>query len=214
MRVGTALMQAVQVAAVNGSIRVPGAPGPAPTVHASLLGVDALLFLAVDEHEHERRRSAGMTAVFDKDSLWLLSRLPHGEAVCVADLTDRERRGLRGLPRGVAIVAGGEVTRLSIPPVSIRLAVVTDDVPDRGLDRASKFAPFAPRMLVLPGPTDDLASTEVEARFYGIGLAVAGSDSVITMADPEPARRSIGPVTWRVREQAYAAFLETVGECA
>jgi hypothetical protein len=203
-------MRAVQTAVVNGSVTIPGAPAPASSVRACLLGVDALLFIAVDEHEHQRRRTVGMTAICDRDALWLLSRLPHGEAVRVADLTARERRGLRALPRGVVAAAAGRVTRLSTPPVIIRLAVVVDEAPDRGLDRASRFAPFAPRLLVLTRPTADLASTEVEARFYGIGLAVAGSDGVITMAEPEPARRSTGPVTWRVREQAYAAFLDGV----
>ena len=105
----------------------------------------------------------------------LLSRLPHGEAVRTADLTETERRDLCLLPRGAADIAAGTVTRLALPPVAIRLAIVTDDVVDRGLDRASRFAPFAPRLLVLTGPTDDLAFAEAEARFYGIGLAAARS---------------------------------------
>jgi hypothetical protein len=46
--------------------------------------------------------AAGLTTVCDRDSLRLLSRLPHGEAVRAADLTDVERR----LPRSVAEVAG------------------------------------------------------------------------------------------------------------
>jgi hypothetical protein len=139
--------------------------------------------------------------------LCLLSHLPHGEAIQVADLTALERRGLRRLPRSVAEIAGGTVTRLAIPPVTIRLVIVVDDVLDRGLDRASRFAPFAPRLLVLTRPPDDLGSAQVEAQFYGIGLAVAGIDGVVMAADPEPAKRSVGPVTWRIREEAYAAFL-------
>jgi hypothetical protein len=125
-----------------------------------------------------------------------------------------ERRGLRRLPRSVAEVAGGRVTRLAIPPVTIRLAIVIDEVLDRGLDRASRFAQFAPRLLVLTGPPDDLACAQAEARFYGIGLAMTGADAVVMLADPEPARRSAGPVTWRVREEAYAAFLASAGACA
>jgi hypothetical protein len=94
------------------------------------------------------------------------------------------------------------------------LVIVIDDVPDRGLDRASMFAAFAPRLLVLTAPSDDLASIEVEARFYGIGLAVAGAEGVTMVADPEPARKSAGPVTWRVREEAYEALLATADVCA
>jgi hypothetical protein len=97
--------------------------------------------------------------------------------------------------------------------VTLRLAIVIDDVLDRGLDRASRFAPFAPRLLVLTGPAADLAFAEVEARFYGIGLAAAGADDVVILADPEPPRRAAGPVTWRVREEAYAAFLAAAEAC-
>ncbi len=207
-------MQAVEKAVVDGSIKIPGLPATVSGIRGSLLGVDALLFLGLDEHEHRRRRAAGLTTVCDRDSLRLLSRLPHGEAVRVADLTDLERRGLHRLSPNVAEIAGDRVTRLATPPVTIRLAVVVDDVLDRGLDRASRFAPFAPRLLVLTGPPDDLASAQVEAGFYGIGMAMAGADGVVMVADPEPAKRSAGPVTWRVREEAYAAFLAAAGACA
>lgn len=195
------------MAVMDGSITIPGQPATVWRVHGCLLGVDALLFLGLDEYEHRRRRAAGMTTVCDRDSLRLLSRLPHGESVRVADLTDLERRDLRRLPPCVAKIAEGNVTRLAIPPVTIRLAIVVDDVLDRGLDRASRFAPFAPRLLILTGPPDDPACAEVEARFYGIGLAMAGAAGVVMVADPEAAKRSAGPVTWRVREEAYAAFL-------
>jgi hypothetical protein len=208
------LMQAVEMAIMDGSIKIPGLPATVSGVRGCLVGVDALLFLCLDEHEHRRRCAAGLATVRDRESLRLLSRLPHGEPVRVADLTDLERRSLRRLPHNVAEIAGGRVTRLAVPPVTIRLAIVVDDVLDRGLDQASRFAPFAPRLLVLTGPPDDLACAQVEARFYGIGLAVAGVHGVVMVADPEPAKRSAGPVTWRVREEAYAAFLAAAGACA
>lgn len=200
-------VQALEMAVTDGSIKVPGLPAAVSGVRGRLLGVDAYLLLALDEHEHQRRRMAGLTTICDPAALLLLSRLPHGEAVRTADLTETERRDLCLLPRGAADIAAGTVTRLALPPVAIRLAIVTDDVIDRGLDRASRFAPFAPRLLVLTGPADDLAFAEAEARFYGIGLAAARDDRVAMLADPEPPRRAAGPVTWRVREEAYAAFL-------
>jgi hypothetical protein len=215
--IAASLVQAVETAVVDGSIKIPGRPATVSCVRGCLLGVDALLFLGLDEHEHRRRHAAGLATICDRDSLRLLSRLPHGEGVRVADLTDLERRGLCRLPRSVAEIAAGRVTRLAIPPVTIRLAIVVDDVLDRGLDRASRFASFAPRLLVLTGPPDDLACAQVEARFYGIGLAVARADGaagVVMVADPEPAKKSAGPVTWRVREEAYAAFLAAGAACA
>lgn len=207
MPVEIPLMQALEMAVMDGSIKVPGLPATVSGVRGCLLGVNAYLLVSLDEHEHQRRRTAGLTTICDGDALRLLSRLPHGEAVRVADLTETERRSLRRLPRSAAEVAGGRVTRLALPPVTLRLAIVMDDAVDRGLDRASRFAPFAPRLLVLTGPTVDLAFAEVEARFYGIGLAAAGADGMVMLADPEPPRRAAGPVTWRVREEAYAAFL-------
>jgi hypothetical protein len=201
------------MAVQNGNVKVPGLPAAFSPVRGRLLGVDALLLLEVDEDEHRRRSALGLTTALDRESLCLLSRLPHGDAVRVIDLTDLERRALRRIPHGVAELVGGRVTRLAIPPVTIRLVIVIDDVPDRGLDRASMFAAFAPRLLVLTEPSDDLANVEVEARFYGIGLAVGGPDGVAVVADPEPARRSVGPVTWRVREEAYEAFLASAAAC-
>jgi hypothetical protein len=202
-------MQAIEMAVLDGSIKVPGMPAAVLGVRGSLLGVDTYLLMNLDEHEHQRRRATGLTTICDRDALRLLSRLPHGEAVRVTDLSEVERRGLPRLPRGAADVTAGRVTRLVLPPVTLRLAIVIDDALDRGFDRASKFAPFAPRLLVLTGPGADLAFGEVEARFYGIGLAVAGADGMIMLVDPEPPRRAAGPVTWGVREQAYAAFLAT-----
>jgi hypothetical protein len=207
MPVEIPLIQALETAILDGSVKVPGLPAAVSGVRGCLLGVDAFLLVSLDEYEHQRRRAAGLTTICDGDALRLLSRLPHGEAVRVADLTETERRSLRRLPRGAAEVAGGRVTRLGLPPVTLRLAIVMDDAVDRGLDRASRFAPFAPRLLVLTGPAADPAFAEAEARFYGIGLAVAGADGVVMLADPEPPRRVMGPVTWRVREQAYGAYL-------
>jgi hypothetical protein len=200
-------VQELEMAVTDGSIKIPGLPAAVLGVRGRLLGVDAYLLMALDEHEHHRRRAAGLTTICDPAVLRLLSRLPHGEAVRAADLTETERRDLGRLPRGAASITGSTVTRLALQPVAIRLAIVTDDVVDRGLDRASRFAPFAPRLLVLTGPTDDLVFAEAEARFYGIGLAVAHADGVAMLADPEPPRRAAGPVTWRVREEAYAVFL-------
>ncbi len=204
-------MEAIKAAVMDGPTKFPGLTAAVSCVRGCLLGVDAYLLLCVDESEHQRRRAAGLNTVRDRDLLRLLSSLPHGEPVQVADLTDTERRGLRRLPRSVAEIAGGRVTRLAIPPVTIRLVIVTDDALDRGLDRASRFAPFAPRLLVLTQPTDDLAYAQVEARFYGIGLAIARADGAVMLAAPEPPRKSAGPATWRVREQAYAAYLASSG---
>jgi hypothetical protein len=207
MPVETPLMQAIETAVMDGSIKVPGLPAAVPGVSGCLLGVDSYLLMSLDEDEHQRRGAAGLTTICDRDTLRLLSRLPHGEAIRLADLTETERRGVRSLPGGLAHVSAGRVTRLALPPVSVSLAIVIDDVLDRGLDRASRFAPFAPRLLILTGADGEPAFAEVEAGFYGIGLAVPGADGLVMLADPAPPRRTAGPVTWRLREEAYGLFL-------
>jgi hypothetical protein len=176
-------------------------------LQAGILGVDASLLLKIHEQEHNRRRACGLTEISDRDSLRLLSDLPHGEPVRIADLNDRERTCLQHLPEGTVIIEGGLLTRLALPPVRIQLAVVSDKDPDRGLDRASKFAPFSPRFLVLTRVPDDLAGVEVEARFYGIGLAVVERDALHMVTEPQVVRHRIGPVTWRICEEAYASYL-------
>lgn len=214
MLVDAPLIQAIELAVEDGAIKVPHLPAPVSGVRGCLLGVDAYLLLGLDEHEHQRRQDSGLTAICDRDSLRLLFRLPHGEAVHVADLTDTERQGLHRLPPGVAEIGSGTVIRLALPPVTIRLAIVADHNLNRGLDRASRFAPFAPRLLALTTPPNDVAYAQVEARFYEIGLATIGSDGVVMLAEPEPPKRTAGPVTWRVREEAYAAYLAAAPTCA
>jgi len=192
------------IAGACGSGQACAAPSWIP---GRILGVDAWLLLDLDEAEHRRRRERGLGSVISREFLRLLSDLPHGEAVRVVDLTSPERRCLGRLPCGVVDAAGGWVTRLALPPVTIDLAIVTGNDPDRGLDSASRFAPFARRLLVLTRPPRDLPNVEAEARFYGIGLAIADEAEGVIVVHPEPLSTAIGPVTWRVSEEAYAAYL-------
>jgi hypothetical protein len=206
-----ALMQTIEAAAVAGAIEIPGPPPTATSgIHSHLLGEEVYLLFDLDEREHQRRRACGLTAIDDRESLHLLSSLPQGEAVQVADLGDAERGRIRRLPPGAAEVSGGLVTRLAVPPVTLRLAIVADDDAGRGLDRASRFAPFSSRLLVLTEATDNLPKVEVEARFYGIGLVAMANADVVVLVNPAPPKRTVGPVSWRVREQAYAAYCAAV----
>ena len=57
------------MAVTDGSIKVPGLPAAVSGVRGRLLGVDAYLLLALDEHEHQRRRTAGLTTICDPAAL-------------------------------------------------------------------------------------------------------------------------------------------------
>ena len=69
------------MAIMGGSIKIPGMPAAVTGVRGCLLGVEAYLLLDLDKHEHQRRHETGLTTICDRDSLRLLSGLPHGEAV-------------------------------------------------------------------------------------------------------------------------------------
>jgi len=192
----------------KGAFRRFAAMSPGLAVPVQIQGVEACLLLDLDECEHRRRRACGLVSITARESLRLLANLPHAEQVRILDLSVAERRLLRSMPSGAVEVSGKWVTRLIRPAVALGLFVVADDDPERGLDLASTFAPFAPRILALTRRPSDLSTVEIEARFYGIGLSIVDRDSVQTLVEPEPLIRTAGPVTWRVREEAYAAYLK------
>src|SRR5580693_5933390 len=81
MPVETPLMQAIEMAVIERSIKVPGLSAAVLGIRGCVLGVDTYMLMDLDEHEHQRRRAIGLTTICDRDVLRLLSRLPHGETV-------------------------------------------------------------------------------------------------------------------------------------
>jgi hypothetical protein len=178
---------------------------------AHLLGVNVRVLLDVDHLEHERRQAAGLGALTSRPALRVLCTLPAGERVRVADLTPPELRQIAALPPGAVDRDHGGVTRCAVPVVSLRCVVVIDRNWHRGLDRASTFAPFTSRILALPTAPRSLEPLVLEANFYGIGVVVTSPARTAVVAAPAAFRPSVlGPVAWRLREEAYAMLLASL----
>lgn len=172
-----------------------------------LLGTVVDVLVVVDAVEHSRRLAAQCGALDDLQLLDLLCDLPRWEPVPLRALTAAERRRLGDVPPGVVTIADHAVVRAAGPPVAGVLAVVTASAWDRGLNRASRFAPVATRVLVLPRPTPHVAHVAAEAAHYGIGLVIPAGSSLRVAVQPQLWReRRFSPGGWLFREQVYAAL--------
>jgi hypothetical protein len=207
MMTGAMLTEAIRLVPGGGTL---GQPSQIEriAIQARLADGETWALARLDRGEHERRRSCGLGALTDRDCLRFLSCLPEGEPVRLVDLTNAEREQLSAVPVGAVDMSRNLVTRRARPPISIGLVVVADDDAERGLDRASEFAQFCARMLVLGQRPDDLVTLKMEACFYGIGLAVVRDSALSVILHPEPTSMTPGPVSWRLLEQVYAAHLE------
>lgn len=174
---------------------------PAPHMPA------ARLHLTLDPAEHQRRTLAGAGPVLDPGVLDLLLGLPAGIPVALADLTDRERKTARRLPKGAATLAAGEVTRLAVRPCTVHLATVhAPTVSKAALTRAERFAPFCARA-VLATHRPHTPETLIEADYWGIGIIWQRPDGEQeVLVEPRPWRlMRHSPAGWRFVEHAYAA---------
>ena len=174
----------------------------------ALMGQDAWLLIDSDSDELARREHSGTPTLTDRALLRVLCDLPHNERIPSGSLGPTDLQILADAPPGVVAVEGTWVMRLAAPPVSVLAAAVVDDHWDRGLDRASVYAGFCPRVLTLirkhSSEVDTLALSE--AGFYGVGVVDATNPhDVNVLVDPDCSPKRFGPVSWRLREQAYAA---------
>lgn len=174
---------------------------------------DALM--RVSHGEHERRAAAGIAAVTDLQVLDALLGLPLGMPVRSSDLSDRERVVLRSAPPGVVEASDGSVRRVLEAPVEVGLVVVRSARFREGLVRASAFAPFAQRVLLLPARPKRAADVLWEADAAGIGVWVGEPEDAEQLVAPAPwRRRYVKAAGWRFAEQAYGAWLSATGRSA
>lgn len=164
-------------------------------VPLSLQGTDALVFYQLDEAEVARRRTERAGRLDQLAALETLLQLPAGVPVALSDLPAPVRAGIRRLPAGAVSLSGQRgrrvVTRRAVRPVTVDLAVVraTGRGWKSGLERASRFAPFCARAVLLDCPPPQLDDLAMEADFYGIGVLLADETGEVAMAlRPEPYR--------------------------
>lgn len=169
-----------------------------------LFETSAWMLYRRDIAEHQRRQRRSLGALDDMGLLDMLMDLPSGLPVDVQSLHEAERRRIRGLPQGVVECSQASVVRLAVPPVSPVLVMVTSTDWDRGLERASRFASYCPRMLVtrrLP-PTADVALSE--ASWYGIGVVAGEPGALETYVEAEPLEDwQPTPAWWQFCERVY-----------
>jgi hypothetical protein len=181
-------------------------PAEAVLARLDVLGSKTLLFHRYDQVEHARRRTAGAAPLDRIGALQTLMGLPIDEPVALADLETAVRARVRRLPVGAADITREQVVRRAVRPLSLDLAVVGSRAADwrSGLERASRFAPFCPRALVLDRPGGERDEVLMQAAFYGIGVlwdAVDGLELVLAPRPYRPQRHT--PAAWHFTEELY-----------
>ncbi|REF00322.1 hypothetical protein [Thermomonospora umbrina] len=164
----------------------------------------ATIYYKPDTEEAARREATGLTAVTRLDWLDRLMNLPIGLPVPGDDLTKYDRRDFLRLPPGrVDLTLDGVVRRIT-RPLDVKLAVVTGRQWRPGLTRASRYASYCPRALVLTGSPKDLHDAAVTADLYGIGLVINACcepELVVAPAPFEQYRHT--PAGWAFLEEVH-----------
>ncbi len=178
-----------------------------PVFAARLRGVDVGCLVEVNEEEHWRRRARGLGAIGDRSVINALAGLPAHAEVLRASLPSAVERALRREAAAGTVDGGqGVVRRRAVPPLRVALVVVQDTVGPRGLARASRFGPYAQRLLIMPGLPADPTELLLEAAYLGVGVATPEQPDVVAPAPFTPTRFT--SASWAFAEQAYAQWLD------
>lgn len=169
-----------------------------------LFGTTARVAYRTDKIEHARRRQADLGHLDSMELLDILMDLPAGSAVPTASVGTASLSLLRRAPEGVIGFAASSVTRLVRPVVTPLLAVVHAREWHDGLERASRFAAYCPRLVVVRELPPDSEQALAEASFYGIGVAVGARSAPTVVLEPEPFLDWQPSVAWwHFTEQVY-----------
>ncbi|MCE7010000.1 hypothetical protein LWC34_45420 [Kibdelosporangium philippinense] len=179
----------------------------AHSVKVRIFGTTATVVHRRNDIEHERRRRAGLADLRSMELLDVLMDLPTDVAVSLSSLSSAVLRVLRRAPVGVVQIDNASVTRLVSPAVTPALAVVYASRWRDGLERASEFASYVPRMFVVPETPPNATEALAEASFYGVGVAIGPRSAPTTVLEPEPLS-DWQPTTawWWFCEQVYRYF--------
>ncbi|MDI5979854.1 hypothetical protein [Amycolatopsis magusensis] len=176
----------------------------AQSVRVRIFDTTAMIVHRRDDVEHERRRRTGLADLRSMELLDVLMDLPARVAVPRSSLSPAVLRVLHQAPAGVVRIDNESVTRLVSPAVTPVLAVVYASRWRDGLERASEFASYVPRMFVVPDMPPNAPEALAEASFYGVGVAVGPRSAPTTELEPEPLS-DWQPTTawWWFCEQVY-----------
>jgi hypothetical protein len=171
---------------------------------ALALGTSVWIAFRSNLPEMARRSACGLGQVPGWDLLDTLMELPAGLPVPATALSRPALRLVRAAPAGVLRIAGDQVIRDLVPPVTPLLAIITSRDWSGGLARASRFAPYCRRLVIGPEISADSDVLRTAARL-GIGVAVRGAESAAeVLLEPEPVN-DWQPTTawWRFCETVY-----------
>ena len=175
-----------------------------------LFETTVFLIHRMDHDEHRRRAARGLGAIGALDLLDLLMDLPARSSVPLSALSSARLRTLRRAPDGVVEVDGRTLTRLLVPVITPMMAVVCTNNWDDALTKASRFASYCQRMVVVPELPDNEQEALSEADWYGIGVAVGPKAQPSVVVEPERFDDwTPTPAWWRFCERAYEQVLRS-----
>lgn len=173
-----------------------------------LRGVDATIVYTPDRAEFERRQANAYPSVTRLDWLSLLMDLPHGEPVPFSSFRPSEHRALDRMPLGTVDITPAGFVRQLAHPLRVDLAIVHGHQWKPGLGRASRFAPYCRRTLVLAGKPKyaSLQQAAIEADYWGIGLIVNESRGPRVVVRPDDfTKHRHTPAGWEFLEEVYGS---------
>lgn len=164
--------------------------------------------LQVDSNEHQRRITAGLPAIADRDVLAAMAGLPYGLPVPWRDLTPWDETVVSAAPPGLVIDLGTSVVRVWRPAVRVRGVLIKSERNWKSaITAAAWFWCDARRVAVVSTFPIDPAKAAAVARRQGVGLAVARVNQVTVLAEPAATSPLPGARHWRFLETCYAAWL-------
>ncbi|MGI5423027.1 hypothetical protein [Actinomadura luteofluorescens] len=169
-------------------------------------GTDATIVYTPDRAEIERRREHGNPSVLRLDWLNLLMDLPVGHPVPFSSFQPAEHRALDRMPLGTVDITQAGFVRQLTHPLRVELAIVRGHQWKPGLVRASRFASYCRRALVLAGKPKPAALQQaaIEADVYGIGLIVnAAHDPQVVVRPGNFEKYRHTPAGWKFLEEVY-----------
>jgi hypothetical protein len=182
-------------------------PSAAPIcARLTLLGVPVEVSFRPVRDELTRRAEVGLGAVRSYADLTALSELPVDvpvpEHLLAPDVADR----LRCVTPAAVEHNAGTVTRRAVAAVRVRSVVYEGARWAAALERASQFAPYAQRTVVLPRMPRNAARVRTEAAYYGVGVRVGSGEDAQWLAQPAPFRpRLYSAASWFFDETVLAA---------
>ncbi|WP_286689387.1 MULTISPECIES: hypothetical protein [unclassified Aeromicrobium] len=167
--------------------------------------VDVLAEITLDETEIWRRRAVGAIKLRDLDLLNLLLTLPLGKPHYVAGLSSYETDLLAGVP-GIELTIDRRgqpyATRTVRPPLRVDRVTVPGRSWRQALAAAARFGPYCERRILLDREPADDDLMWLEAKFLGIGVAVASQ----TTGQASTVRDLLGPVPFKPERYTGASW--------